>query len=80
MDIFNDKGYMYYNTQSSIGTAVAGAYPSVVLTRADRVSYEMTYTVSATIPAVVKQALAIVVGNLAKKNKLMQETGVSGIT
>jgi len=53
------------------------AYPSVVLTKADKISYEVTYNTAASIPIVVKQALAIVVGNLAKNNKIMQETGVS---
>lgn len=70
---------MYYNTQASIGWAMHSAYPSVVLTRADKVSYEVVYDTTSSIPTVVKQALAIVVGNLARKNKVMLETGVSGV-
>ena len=81
LDIYKEKGYMYYNTQASIGWAMHSAYPSVVLTRADKVSYKISYTTSSSgIPSVVKQALAIIVWNLAKKNKIMQDTGVSGIT
>lgn len=79
LDIFADKGYMYYNTQSSIGTAMHSAYPSVVLTRADKVSYEIAYETSASIPTMLKQALALIVWNLAKKNKIMQETWVSWV-
>lgn len=52
---------MYYNTQASIGTAMAGAYPSVILTRADKVSYEISYTVPTGVPVVIKQAIALVV-------------------
>lgn len=79
-DVYKDKGYMYYNTQASIGWAMNSAYPSVVLTKADKISYEVVYSTASGIPLVVKQALAIVVGNLAKNNKIMQETGVSGIS
>lgn len=52
---------MYYNTQQSIGWAMNSAYPSVILTKADRVSYEIAYTTTTTIPIVVKQAAAIIV-------------------
>jgi hypothetical protein len=53
---------MYYNTQASIGWAMHSAYPSVVLTRADKVSYTIDYTTSsANVPSNIKMALAIMV-------------------
>lgn len=55
-----------------------GTYPSVVLQKADKVSYEITYTTTSEVPAAIKQASLLTIGELVKAYSQLQATGVEG--
>lgn len=73
LDLFEDQGYMYYETSSE-----ATGYPSSIIASSTNVAVEITYTVKPdSTPNAVKRALILVCANLLKDEEMFQQVGIS---
>lgn len=73
IDIFEKPGYMYYHTTHSPYAGTDVSYPSIVLGQSDYVNYEVVYTVTATLPADIKRAVAMITANMLKAEFFLRE-------